>query len=121
MRRCSPRDPTKPPRVFTASIVAVDALFFALILLGVLGALFYQVTLVGLVLFVAPCVFAVALIATLWRLGLRSTWYSRHRIGLCVRCGYNLRELRADKCPECGTPRPHSNPAAEAAGSDSLH
>ncbi len=26
--------------------------------------------------------------------------------GLCVSCGYDLKNLEADRCPECGTPIP---------------
>jgi hypothetical protein len=37
----------------------------------------------------------------------RSEWkrrraLDRERRGLCVRCGYNLRGVRHDHCPECG-------------------
>jgi hypothetical protein len=52
-------------------------------------------------------------IAGLWLLLGKPAQRQRRRAkGLCVNCGYDLRETR-DRCPECGTPiEPRSPPAA---------
>ncbi len=36
------------------------------------------------------------------------------RLRRCTNCGYSLRRLVADRCPECGAPRPPRTPAMRA-------
>jgi hypothetical protein len=61
--------------------------------------------------------YADCVIASVWLLG-AGVWLWRTRQatrrmvealraeGICVRCGYDLRELPEPRCPECGTPFP---------------
>ena len=46
---------------------------------------------------IAALVWAIIMVRA-WRRDLR-----RYRNGLCMNCGYDLRESK-DRCPECGTP-----------------
>jgi hypothetical protein len=45
------------------------------------------------------CAFAVAMIVMRWN----NRKIGRRRLGLCTRCGYDLRAT-LERCPECGTP-----------------
>lgn len=36
------------------------------------------------------------------------------RLRRCTNCGYSLRRLVADRCPECGAPRPPRTPIARS-------
>ncbi|HVZ93758.1 MAG TPA: hypothetical protein VG797_04545 [Phycisphaerales bacterium] len=56
--------------------------------------------------FIVPlCVFV--FISTAGIYGLASYLYTVDRpTWRCRKCGYDLRRLRSDRCPECGTPRP---------------
>ena len=59
---------------------------------------------------VAAPMWSLLLVLAPWpALHLRSAWRDepkrRRRLGLCVRCGYDLR-ASADRCPECGEAKP---------------
>ena len=48
----------------------------------------------------------------------RFNWRFRFDAGLCYTCKYPMTGIEGGRCPECGTPRVPSNPAAAVAGSD---
>jgi hypothetical protein len=56
------------------------------------GSLWVWALMVGAIPLYAASVCAVAA----WRT------VNRRRLGLCIRCGYDVRQTNADRCPECG-------------------
>jgi hypothetical protein len=47
-------------------------------------------------------------------LAVRRIFRRRHRSGMCVQCGYDLRGLSGDRCPECGAASKTQRPDATA-------
>jgi hypothetical protein len=46
-------------------------------------------------------------IALLWRpIRVALIQHRRRRRGLCLACGYDLRDIQSDRCPECGAHKP---------------
>ena len=62
-----------------------------------LHAIFWGINGLALLLAAAALIWGVAMVRMYRRDG------RRQRDGLCLRCGYDLRQT-ADRCPECGEP-----------------
>ncbi len=60
-------------------------------------------------------IFLLAAAPTLWL-----WWRDRRRApGMCTHCGYDLRGVAHEVCPECGAPPPQPSPAKPEEGVDS--
>jgi len=66
-------------------------------------------TLGTLIFLAAP---PVALLAA-WSVYRQATTSEREKTGLCPTCGYNLRGIVTERCPECGTPTSRRSTEAE--------
>ena len=85
----------------TGALACVAAVFMGFVLLCSLGGLLPGGYSLGLALFVAVIGVPVAIIAAFstYRQTLET---ERHKVGLCPRCGYDLRGSMGMRCPECG-------------------
>jgi hypothetical protein len=98
------------PRVRNAALIAaiktgflacVAAVFMGFVLVCSLGGLLPGGWSLGLGLFVAVIGVPVSIVGayTTYRQTLET---ERHKVGLCPRCGYDLRGSMGMRCPECG-------------------
>jgi predicted RNA-binding Zn-ribbon protein involved in translation (DUF1610 family) len=56
------------------------------------------------IVYITPILASIA--ALIWAVMIVRAWrrdLHRHRNGLCMHCGYDLRQTK-DRCPECGQP-----------------
>ncbi len=74
----------------------------------------------GVICLHIPLILPVALFALASAYFLLPFHRRRDRIkqGHCPHCGYNLTANTSNKCPECGTPNPRSEPVAQATARD---
>ena len=85
----------------TAALACVAAIFMGFVLVCSLGGLLPGGWALALGLFVMVIGLPVALVAgfSAYRQTLET---ERHKVGLCPRCGYDLRGSMGLRCPECG-------------------
>jgi len=85
----------------TGALACVAAVFMGFVLVCSLGTLLPGGYSLGLGLFVAIIGVPVSIVGayTTYRQTLET---ERHKVGLCPRCGYDLRGSMGMRCPECG-------------------
>lgn len=111
-----------PPIILTIYLIAISGVLIATLVYVVKMAMAYGyhaiLAVLGAIAVVVPCIGLLTLVARNQRviaslrganirvgfMGVSKTEMLKLRLGVCHGCGYDLRGLRAARCPECGQP-----------------